>query len=129
EKRALPQIRLAIGGVCHSSVIEKSACSVKRQVCPHNDAPRNWLGGEHLGMTNRRVQVECYAGRRADDRPSKVILNGREHLVARLLSEGIEEAAATRKRVRRFKVLTDCGLELELLRHDGAWFLASKLRG
>ena len=71
-----------------------------------------------------RIEVECYAGGRADERPRRVIIGGREHRVARLLSASIEESAGSRDRLHRFRVLTEDGKVLVLLRdEDGEWYL------
>ncbi len=70
------------------------------------------------------VTVECYAGVRGDERPRRIIVRGREHLVARLLGESVEESLVTKERTRRYKVLTDEGLVLEVRREsDGVWYL------
>lgn len=78
-------------------------------------------------MTLRRVTVECYAGSRADERPRKIQIRGREHVVATLLCESVEESLATKERTRHYKILTDDGLILSVVRKDdGAWFLDSE---
>ena len=78
------------------------------------------------GMTLRTVRVECYAGGRADETPRRVSFDGREHVVARLLAESVEESLAPNQQTRRYKVLTEEGLVLEVVRStDGAWYLAS----
>jgi hypothetical protein len=77
-------------------------------------------------MTLRKVRVECYAGGRADETPRRISFGGREHVVARLLAESIEESLASNQQTRRYKILTDTGLVLEVVRSsDGAWRLAS----
>jgi hypothetical protein len=77
-------------------------------------------------MPLREVTVECYAGGRADETPRRISIDGREHLVARLLAESVEEPLERNQQSRRrYRVLTDAGLVLELLRtNDGAWYLA-----
>jgi len=46
--------------------------------------------------------------------------------VARLLAESIEESLASNQQTRRYKVLTEDGLVLEVVRSsDGAWRLVS----
>jgi hypothetical protein len=71
-----------------------------------------------------RIEVECYAGGRADERPRRVVIRGREHRVARLLSASIEESAGSRERLHRFRVMTEDGKVLVLLRdEDGEWYL------
>jgi hypothetical protein len=70
------------------------------------------------------VQVECYSGGRADERPSRVRDHEREYIVARLLSSEFEEDCETRQRSRRFTMLTTEGLTLDLLKAvDGTWYL------
>jgi len=77
-------------------------------------------------MTLRTVRVECYAGGRADETPRRISFGGREHVVARLLAESVEESLASNRQMRRYKVLTDEGLVLEVVRSsDGAWHLVS----
>lgn len=77
-------------------------------------------------MKLRTVRVECYAGGRANETPRRICFDGREHLVARLLAEAIEESPLSNERTRRYKVLTDEGLVLEVVRlSDGNWVLVS----
>ena len=77
-------------------------------------------------MTLRPIRVECYAGARADERPRRISFDGREHVVDRLLSESIDESVSSRGQTRRYRVLTDEGLVLELVRSsDGSWHLVS----
>src|SRR5262245_26929494 len=77
-------------------------------------------------MKLHSIQVECYAGARADERPRRAIIGGREHNVARLLNESVEESLAKKGRTRRYRVLTDEGLILNILRaDDGTWYLES----
>ena len=76
-------------------------------------------------MTSEPVEVECYSGGRSDERPRSVTIEGRRHLVARLLSESLEEPdtqAGHRERKRCYRVQTEEGLVLELVRNqDGSW--------
>jgi hypothetical protein len=75
-------------------------------------------------MALSRISVECYAGARADERPRRLMIGGREHLVARLLGESVEETVSGSERTRRFKVLTGEGLVLEVLHaSNGDWYL------
>ena len=75
-------------------------------------------------MKSRQVQVECYAGGRADERPRRVKIDKREHTVARLLSSSVEQSLDRNEQVRRFRILTDEGLTLEIVRaSDGNWYL------
>jgi hypothetical protein len=76
-------------------------------------------------MTLRLIGVECYAGGRADERPRRLTIDGRQHTVARLLKESVEESRDDRQQTRRYKVLTDEGLVLEIVRCDGDWYLDS----
>jgi len=76
-------------------------------------------------MKSEAVEVECYSGGRADERPRSVIIGGSRHAVARLLSESIEESAEKRDRTHRYRILTDDGLVVELVRTaDHRWFLS-----
>jgi hypothetical protein len=80
-------------------------------------------------MPLHRVIVECYAGARADERPRRIIIRGREHFVTSLLAEFVEESAATKGQIRRYKVLTDEGLVFDVRRDsDGVWYLESERR-
>lgn len=76
-------------------------------------------------MPLREVTVECYAGARADETPRRVSFDGREHLVTRLLDESFEERFERNQQSRRrYRVLTDAGLVLELVHtNDGAWYI------
>jgi hypothetical protein len=77
-------------------------------------------------MTLRTVRVECYAGGRADQTPRRIGLDEHEHVVARLLEESVEESLESNQQSRRYKVLTEEGLVLEVVRSsDGAWRLVS----
>jgi hypothetical protein len=77
-------------------------------------------------MPCRPIRVECYAGTRADETPRRIYFNGREHIVARVLAESVEESSASRQQTRRYKILTDEGLVLEAVRaSDGSWYLVS----
>jgi len=83
-------------------------------------------GANTTGMTLRTVRVECYAGGRADETPRRISFDGREHVVARLLAESVEESLAPNQQTRRYKVLTEEGLVLEVVRSsDGVWRLVS----
>jgi len=80
-------------------------------------------------MDLRAITVECYAGSRADERPRRVIIDGREHVVARLLEETLDEGSDSNARRRRFKLLTDEGILLEVIRSgDGAWNMSPDSR-
>jgi len=75
-------------------------------------------------MTLRPVDVECYSGSRADERPRIIRTGGREYVVMKLLGESVEESFVGKSRRRRYKVLTREGLALNLIRaEDGDWFL------
>ncbi|HVG18635.1 MAG TPA: hypothetical protein VNI02_06245 [Blastocatellia bacterium] len=81
-------------------------------------------------MKLRRVEVECYAGGRADERPRLVREGGREHIVVRLLGSEVEESLNSKARSYRYRVLTDEGLALSLIRQsDGDWYLERRARG
>ena len=77
-------------------------------------------------MTLRTIRVECYSGARSDETPRRISFDGQEHVVSRLLAESVEEPLASRQQVRRYKLLTDEGLVLEVARSsDGSWYLVS----
>ena len=82
--------------------------------------------GQSKGMTLRTVRVECYAGSRADETPRRISIDGREHVVSRLLAESIEESLEANQQTRRYKVLTEEGFVLEVARSsDEVWRLVS----
>jgi hypothetical protein len=72
------------------------------------------------------VQVECYAGGRADERPRRVVIDGREHRVARILNASIEESFATKDRRRRYTVLTEEGMRLKIFQAGDEWYLETQ---
>jgi hypothetical protein len=58
-----------------------------------------------------------------------VIIDGREHLVARLLEETLDESSDSKAQRRRFKVLTDEGIVLDVIRSgDGSWYMSTESR-
>ena len=69
-------------------------------------------------MFEERIDVECYSGHRADERPAAFTLGGRrfevEEIVDRWYEGGLEP---TRPELHYFKVRTT-GRQLFLLRHD-----------
>ncbi|HJQ27484.1 MAG TPA: hypothetical protein VKA60_26600 [Blastocatellia bacterium] len=78
-------------------------------------------------MRRIAIQVESYAGSRADERPRRVRIEGREHVVARLLSSSVEQSRAANGLTRRFRVVTEDGWQLDLIRTAaGDWFLERK---
>lgn len=80
-------------------------------------------------MPGRAVEVECYAGGRADERPRRVRVGKREYRVAQLLSTSLEEACATKAQVRGYRVLTEDEWILDLTcTSDGHWTLEGKRR-
>jgi hypothetical protein len=55
-----------------------------------------------------------------------VIIENRVYVIARLLAESVEVSLITEAQTRRYKVLTDEGLVLEVVRSsDGTWHLVS----
>jgi hypothetical protein len=77
-------------------------------------------------MKLRRVQVECYAGGRADERPRRVRVDEREHVISRLLGSSVEGSLESKEFIYRYRVLTVEGLVLDLVRTSPAeWYLQS----
>jgi hypothetical protein len=75
-------------------------------------------------MRSVEVEVECYSGGRADETPRRITVNREVHLVTRLLSESVEQSVETKREIRRYKVLTDQGAVLEIVRlSEGPWLL------
>ena len=76
-------------------------------------------------MPPHSVRVECYEGGRADETPRHIIYGEREYVVVRLLAESLEQPLDSKQEMRRrYKVLTDEGLVLEVFRSsDGTWSL------
>ena len=62
-------------------------------------------------MVRMKVRVECYSGRKADERPVRFQLNGRNYSVAALLDQWYGPSATF------FKVQADDG-NLYILRQD-----------
>jgi hypothetical protein len=93
-----------------------------------------WLAFARTRMQYERmkrlaIEVECYAGSRADERPRRVFVEGHEHRVVRLISSSIEQPLATATLLHRFRVITEEGLHLDLIRTaDGNWFIEGKPR-
>jgi hypothetical protein len=80
-------------------------------------------------MKHRRAQVECYAGERADERPRRVRVDDREHIIARLLGSSVEESLESKDFIYRYRVLTVEGLVLDLVRTSSAeWYLQNERR-
>ena len=72
------------------------------------------------------IQVECYAGGRADERPRRIVIDGSEFIVTRLIAESNEEAIESKKRIKRFTVLTERGQTIDLrCTESGDWQLVS----
>lgn len=70
------------------------------------------------------IEVECYAGGRADERPRSLRLRGETHRVARLLSESVEEAVGSKERIHRYRLLSEAGIVFEVVRDNDGWRLA-----
>ena len=76
----------------------------------------------------RRISVECYAGGRADERPRRVTIDGRWHVIARLLSESVEQSPDGQQRTQHYEVLTENGTVLNVARtSDGEWYLVAEM--
>ncbi len=82
-------------------------------------------------MSLETIEVECYSGGRAGERPRSVTIGGKSYRVARLLGESIEERIESKSRIHRYSLLTDDGVVLEVSRDDDVWHLTgtSLLRG
>lgn len=77
-------------------------------------------------MNLQRVEVQCYSGSSADERPRLVIVDGRKHSVLRLLSQSTEQTVESKDWTTRFTVLTEESLIIELIRTTGGeWYLVS----
>ncbi|HKA20259.1 MAG TPA: hypothetical protein VKN18_18370 [Blastocatellia bacterium] len=75
-------------------------------------------------MIEAHILVECYAGGRAEEHPRRVTIGNRVYLVSRLLGEYLEVPLNSNQQLRWYKVLTEAGLVLEIVRStDGAWRL------
>jgi hypothetical protein len=80
-------------------------------------------------MKRLPVKVECYAGNRADERPRRIRVEGRDYIIARLLSSSIEQSLNAKAPVRRFRVATEDNWQLDLTcTADGEWFLEGEPR-
>jgi hypothetical protein len=80
-------------------------------------------------MKRLAIEVECYAGSRADERPRRVRFEGHSYRITRLLSSSIEQSLTATSQVRRFRVVTEEGLRLDIIRTaDGDWFLEGEPR-
>ena len=112
-------------GECDSGVTVESSLACWDYYQYVNVLPPSFWALQH-NMKFRSVQVECYSGSRADERPRRVVIDGCEHLVAHLLGESIEESAETRERITRFTGLTEEGQTIELIHTEGGeWYLVS----
>lgn len=81
-------------------------------------------------MSLREIQVECYEGVRGEERPRRVIIDGRTLIVARLLAESLVENVTETTRSRLFTLLTTEATLLEVMRtSDGIWYLKSERPG
>src|SRR5262245_27294801 len=80
-----------------------------------------------MGATSMKLEpidVECYSGGRSDERPRQLKIRGTVLIVARLLSQSIEENAESKQRRHRYRVLTTEGHTLDLFRdHNDRWYL------
>jgi len=74
-----------------------------------------------------KLEVECYSGRKADERPSRFRLDGREYLVDAVLDQWYEPEATY------YKVRAHDGnlyiLRQRTSRPDGEWELISFRQG
>ncbi|HXF41998.1 MAG TPA: hypothetical protein VN687_19935 [Blastocatellia bacterium] len=58
-----------------------------------------------------------------------MIIDGREHVVARLLEETLDESSDSKAQRRRFKLVTEEGIVLEVIcSGDGAWYMSPDSR-
>lgn len=70
------------------------------------------------------IRVSSHSGMRADEHPRMVTVGDEEHRVIRLLSGSIEESHDSKQMVRRYTVLTDRHVTMEILHAaDGLWYL------
>jgi hypothetical protein len=79
---------------------------------------------------NFPVQVKCYSGFKADERPLSFVLSGREFSVMDIEGSWFEEDESGRERRVCFRVRADDG-DLYLLSHhpeEGTWVLRRVIR-
>ncbi|WP_287155290.1 hypothetical protein [Candidatus Solincola tengchongensis] len=79
---------------------------------------------------NFPVQVKCYSGFKADERPLSFVLSGRELSVMDIEGSWFEEDETSRERRVCFRVRADDG-DLYLLSHhpeEGSWILRRVIR-
>lgn len=70
------------------------------------------------------VQVKCYAGSRADELPRRVTIDKVEMFITQVIDSSVEESSCSRERIYRFKVITEDGSVLKLLKSvEGDWYL------
>lgn len=78
------------------------------------------------GVNRIPIQVECYSGSRADERPRRVTINEREILITNIIGSSVEESINSKERIHRFKVMTEDGSILKLIKSAGeSWYLES----
>ncbi len=78
-------------------------------------------------MSDRRIDVVCYAGYRGEERPRAFVLGEERIEVASIIREWTEEGEKDRTRRRFFRIKGSDGFNYTLY-HDeekSAWFFAS----
>ena len=71
------------------------------------------------------IEVVCYAGYRAEEKPLKFTFKGREFHIQKIPDRSVEESFADRHTVYRFRVLCTSGETFSLLfdLQEDQWFL------
>ena len=75
--------------------------------------------GENEGM---RVEVECYSGRKADERPVRFRLDGHEYMVERCRTSGTAPNTCFSRSGRTTAMSTSCGTRPQCLTVTGILF-------
>ena len=76
-------------------------------------------------MERRKIEVTAYAGQRSGESPRSFVLEGKEIVVAEIVSRWVEESAEDRRQRRFFRVKGDDGFIylLSYIEQTGEWYL------
>lgn len=72
------------------------------------------------------MRVRFYSGSKGDERPSCILVDGREKMIVHIYGQGVNEDIATGKRTRTFKVRTEDGASY-VVRQAGEGWTVSRL--